>query len=53
LGTISACSYRTTWWWYFEMPKQIRGILSTNTLSEWCICWSFTHRDKVTLRNEV
>jgi hypothetical protein len=23
------------------------SILSTNTLSEWCICWCFTHRKKM------
>jgi hypothetical protein len=98
LGTISACSYLTPWWWHFEMPKHVevykapiywiprklcrlsqytspillcfhgighhlsifisdslmkafwntetcRSILSTNTLNEWCICWSFTHHN--------
>jgi hypothetical protein len=23
LGTISACSYWTSWWWHFEMPKHV------------------------------
>jgi hypothetical protein len=28
-----------------------RSILSTNTLNEWCICWSFTHQSITTVFN--
>jgi hypothetical protein len=27
----------------FWNAETFRSILSTNTLNEWCICWSFTH----------
>jgi hypothetical protein len=31
----------------FWNAETCRSILSTNTLNEWCICWSFIHRKKM------
>jgi hypothetical protein len=34
----------------FQNAETCRNILSTNTVNEWCICWSFTHRVSVYLK---
>jgi hypothetical protein len=31
----------------FWNAETCSSILSTNTLNEWCICWSFTHHKKM------
>jgi hypothetical protein len=35
----------------FWNVETCRAILSTNTLSEWCICWSLTHRPNCKIFN--